>query len=110
MYSSFVVHITLGVLELPLVEQFLNCHVKIVLKVHQIWPVFFFFMSTFIDQEAGVDEQPVAILLRRLQSQRRRQLILQEGKRHALLQVVRRGGEAWRQSTGTAETTRVENK
>lgn len=40
---------------------------------------------TFVDQEAGVDEQPVTIFLRRLQRQRGRQLVLQEGQRHALL-------------------------
>lgn len=40
---------------------------------------------TFADEEAGVDEQPVTVFRRRLQRQSRRQLVLQEGQRHALL-------------------------
>ena len=59
---------------------------------------------TFVDEEPGVDEQPVTILPRRLQRQSRRQLVLQEGQRHALLQVVRRGGQTGRQATSTAGT------
>lgn len=62
--------------------------------------------GTFIDQEAGVDEQPVAILLRRLQGQGGRQLVLQEGECHALLQVVGGGGEAGCQAPGAAGTHR----
>lgn len=60
--------------------------------------------STFVDEETGVDEQPVAILLCGLQRQSRCQLILQEGQRHALLQVVRGGGQAGCQTTSTAGT------
>lgn len=60
--------------------------------------------STFVDKETGVDEQPVAILLCRLQRQSRCQLILQEGQCHALLQVVRGGGQAGCQTTSTAGT------
>lgn len=59
-------------------------------------------LGTFVDEEAGVYEQPVAILLCWLQGQSRRQLILQEGQRHALLQVVGGGREAGRQPASTA--------
>lgn len=59
---------------------------------------------TFVDEESGIDEHPVAILLRRLQSQSRRQLVLQEGQRHALLQVVRGGGQPGRQPASAAGT------
>lgn len=59
-------------------------------------------LRTFVDEEAGVDEQPVTIFLRRLQRQRGGQLVLQEGQRHPLLQVVGGGGEAGRQATSTA--------
>lgn len=61
-------------------------------------------LITFIDEEAGVDEQPVPILLRRLQHQSGRQLVLQEGHGHALLQVVGGGGEAGRQPPGAIHT------
>lgn len=59
-------------------------------------------VGTFVDQEAGVDQQPVAVLVLRLQRQCCRQLVLQEGQRHALLQLVGGGGQAGRQPTGTA--------
>lgn len=60
--------------------------------------------GTFVDEETCVDEQPAAILLRRLQSQSRGQLILQESQRHALLHVVRGGGKTESQTTSTEGT------
>lgn len=51
---------------------------------------------TLVNKEAGVDEQPVSVLISGVEDESGGELILQEGQSHHLLNVMRRGQETRR--------------